>query len=435
MALTPRFNLDEGYPRGMTCAVCGATSLKVSHLKSYPDFVVCSQCGSGFVVEDGGDHVLYGNISEKYPHARELALRRWALPEDVAEAGREDRGVAGAVPIDLEPEPAGAEPVASAASAGVPIPSQPEPEPPTPWEVPLEAEPEPQVAAQASEAEPVPDQPLGRLSRLMASSPEPMAPLSFEPPPAKAIAPEVEIAPVAPKPSIERREVAPEKVAAPPAPSPEPVKPSVALPKPDRPDDPNEPPVGQRSRVVIKGEAIKFPSGACAHCMRSPAPRRLTILASTPYGQTMGQRRVSRFTLPLCNACYRRATARAADERAARVQAHLIAALIALGVLVASLALNIVNPDYGLAFVALILVILLAVGYALPAMVLLGRVRGYATPPDAAYVRTTVLIPEDIQGLETPFEWRNARYAERFFEANRERVLGVIVQVKDRAPI
>jgi hypothetical protein len=44
-----------------------------------------------------------------------------------------------------------------------------------------------------------------------------------------------------------------------------------------------------------------------------------------------------------------------------------------------------------------------------------------------------MLIPEDIQGLETPFEWRNARYAERFYQANQERVLGTIAQVKDRA--
>ena len=427
MALTPRFNLEESFPNGLACAVCGATSLKVSHLKSYPDFVVCSQCGSGFVVEDGGDHVLYGNIPESYPHARELALRRWALPEDVAEASREDRGAAAAVSIDLEPEPSGQpqQPVLPT-SAGVPIPSQPEPEPVIPWEVPLEQGPE--AAAQEPEPAAAGDQPLGRLSRLMSSSPEPMAPLAFEPAPVKEIVPEIEISrPTPPAPVIETHAPAPPQAA------PKVVEPKPKAAAPARPEDPSEPPVGQRSRVVIKGEAIQFPGGVCAHCLRSPAGRRLTVVASTPHGQGMGQRQTVRFNLPLCASCYRRATARGPEERAARVQAHLIAALIALGVLVASLALNIVNPDYGLAFVALILLILLTVGYALPAMVLLGRVRGFPVPPDAAYVRTTLLIPGDIQGLETPFEWRNARYAERFYQANQERVLGTIAQVKDRA--
>ncbi len=434
MALTPRFNLDEDFPKGLTCAVCGATSLQVSHLKAYPDFVVCSQCGSGFVVEDGGDHVLYGNISESYPHARELALRRWALPEDVAEASREDRGAAAAVPIDLEPEPSRQlEQPAVPTSAGVPIPSQPEPGPVIPWEVPLG--PGPRDVAEESEPEPAGEQPLGRLSRLMSASPEPMAPLAFEPAPVKEISPEVEISrPTPPAPVIEPRSKAPAQPAPKPA-APTPKAHTPPPPAPARPEDPNEPPVGQRSRVVIKGEAIKFPGGVCTHCLRSPAGRRLTVVAATPRGQGMGQRQTVRFNLPLCASCYRRATARGPEERAARVQAHLVAALIALGVLVASLALNIVNPDYGLAFVALILVILLTVGYALPAMVLLGRVRGHPVPPDAAYVRTTLLIPEDIQGLETPFEWRNGRYAERFYQANQERVLGTIALVKDRAAV
>ncbi len=180
MALTARFTLDENFPQGLTCAVCGATSLKVSHLKSYPDFVVCNRCGSGFVVEDGGEHVLYGNIPEEYPHARDLALRRWALPDDIAEASQEDRGAAAAVPIGLEPELSG-QPEAQppTASAGVLIPEQPEPEPAAPWEVPLELE----ALDVAEEAAPVAagEQPLGRFSRLMASSPDPMAPLAFEP--------------------------------------------------------------------------------------------------------------------------------------------------------------------------------------------------------------------------------------------------------------
>jgi hypothetical protein len=43
------------------------------------------------------------------------------------------------------------------------------------------------------------------------------------------------------------------------------------------------------------------------------------------------------------------------------------------------------------------------------------------------------LVPSDIQGLETAFEWRNQAYAERFYESNKDSTLGKMTPVKDRS--
>jgi hypothetical protein len=56
----------------------------------------------------------------------------------------------------------------------------------------------------------------------------------------------------------------------------------------------------------------------------------------------------------------------------------------------------------------------------------------YAPPPDADFVRTTLMIPETAQGLETAFEWRNGDYARTFADANRELLLGSVARIKDR---
>jgi hypothetical protein len=187
--------------------------------------------------------------------------------------------------------------------------------------------------------------------------------------------------------------------------------------------------------VSVRGEPIVFPTQACAHCTHAPAPNRLTIVGSAVEGQGVGQRRVVRYSVPLCRACYRRATARTPEANEARLNAHLVSALIALGLLVAALAIGLIDSStVGVAAAAVVVLILGVIGYALPAALLLGRVARMPPPQDARYVRTTLLIPEDSQGLETAFEWRNARYAEQFHEANQARSLSGVVAVKDRAP-
>jgi hypothetical protein len=101
--------------------------------------------------------------------------------------------------------------------------------------------------------------------------------------------------------------------------------------------------------------------------------------------------------------------------------------------MVAALALGLKPLEEGPLGI-LILVILAVLGYSLPVIVLLNRIRPFPVSEDAAYVRSTLLIPSEVQGLETAFEWRNETYAERFHQANHEITVGQIVKVKDRSP-
>lgn len=452
MASTPQQSLPDGFASGLACAICGAPGLRVAHLKSFPDYVVCGNCKASFVAEADGERVLYGNIPEAYPAARAAALRKWmALAEVEAVAGSErpespsPPGPA-VVSVPSEPVVERQASLRAGVSAGVPIPTQPEIEQPPIRGVRLELDDEfeqveePAIEDEEEAGEPAsaePEAPLGRLSRLMAGSrePEPLtdwAPLHVpDRVPSEAPAPPVVLPPVvAPVAPIPAAQAAAPKPAAP-APS--------KLAKPAAPSKPvappaTDPPPGQRYRVVVSGEQVTFPLQACAHCMRSPTPNRLAILGSGPQGQGMGQRKISRHIVPLCRSCYRRATSRTPEEKNARLNAHLVSALVALGLLVAALAVGLIDPAGDLGAAAVMLLILLVIGYAVPAVILLSRSGRFLPTDDARYVRTTLLIPDASQGLETAFEWRNQRYAEQFYQANHQRALGGVVAIKDRTP-
>jgi len=194
----------------------------------------------------------------------------------------------------------------------------------------------------------------------------------------------------------------------------------------------NDPPPGIRHRVVIRGEKVLFPKKACAHCQATPVRGRLTIIGDLPQGQKIGQRKKATFNLPLCAECHDRAQNVTAEEKAERLQANLLAMLVAMVLLVAALAWGVdlqENPLPGV----IILTILAIIGYSVPAFILLGRIRPSPPTPNAAYIRSTLLIPDDAQGLESAFEFRNKDYAQQFFEANEFVTLGKPVQVKDRA--
>jgi hypothetical protein len=219
------------------------------------------------------------------------------------------------------------------------------------------------------------------------------------------------------------------------APEPEPELP--AAPILDLDDDiyvppPTDPPPGQRHRVMIRGERVIFPAGECAHCGRTPARGKLAVAGTLPRGQAVGQRKPTRFEVPLCGDCHKRAASKSEDARAAQLQAHLISAIVGMVLVVGALALDLINPR-DLSIVDLFLgLILLIVGYGGPAFFLLNRVGSYLPPVDARYVRTTLLVPSETQGLETAFEWRNSEYAQRFHGANSANALGNITGVKDR---
>jgi hypothetical protein len=147
----------------------------------------------------------------------------------------------------------------------------------------------------------------------------------------------------------------------------------------------------------------------------------------------MGQRAEATFRLPLCDSCRKRAAARSDEEKTARLQAHLIAALIGVVLVVGALAVRLVSFRESPVVDAITLGILLVLGYAPTLLILLNRASRHSPPPDAAYVRSTLLIPTDVQGVETAFEWRSEGYAKRFHQANWQNIVGDVTPVKDRA--
>jgi hypothetical protein len=222
-----------------------------------------------------------------------------------------------------------------------------------------------------------------------------------------------------------------------PEPEPEPVEPEILPDVGEDIEEPYVPPAsdpypGQRYRVVIRGERVVFPSGDCAHCGRTPTKGKLAVAGTLPRGQAVGQRKPTRFEVPLCASCHARAAAKSEEAKAAQLQAHLISAIAGMILVVGALALNLINPrDLGIVDLFLGL-ILLIVGYGGPAFFLLNRVGNFLPPVDARYVRRTLLVPSETQGLETAFEWRNKEYAQRFLEANQANTLGNVTSVKDR---
>lgn len=482
MSPAPRVSLPENFVRGQPCAICGADGLQVMHVQGLPDFVQCAACRSAFVADAESSLVLYGSIPDAYPNARSRALRQWTTLASAEAAAARDRPHASpeskrglGVPLHAQ---ADLSPAEMPLTSGVPLPDEPEPPARISEPVALSSEPSPPLQRRAwyeqedvEEPEETADWPLPAAdfgpvaedslrSLLRAGGPMDdlyqLSPLALDEEPLDEAEEEVEatgLQDVPPLMAARLAQAAAQSGSAPPSPPRTPESQAVSAPPPpawSRPSPPpaaepettplpreapvvlNEPIAGERYRTVMRGEQVVIPLGACAHCGASPARQRLSVIGSRPDGQTVGKRKRTAYHLPLCRNCYRRATARTEAEKAARLQAHLVSALFSLILLVIALALRVINPASGVEIAGFLIVIVLILGYALPAMILLGRMTRYAPPPDADFVRTTLMIPETAQGLETAFEWRNGDYARAFADANRESLLGSVARIKDR---
>jgi hypothetical protein len=474
----PRTTIDDALVQGRSCSICGEASLSVVRHAGLPDHVLCGRCGSAFVMEDSGDRVMYGRIAADFARARRFALRQWAFTEAVERWAASERegtrptGASHAQPASAAGRAVPAAPLPEASLAGtVPLPRDlepartPEPEPsyppaPVPESSPVEpvsgseiliAQPPGSGAVRISgegEAFPPPSRPVP-LSADEAEVPSwiPTAPQQEPEPPYP-----LEVEPRTPRPSQPVPQVTPmtategEEALLPPAlplSAPEVTAPAGPLPTREQPAGetgvpaapprpPGEPPPGMRYRVVTSGEKVAFPWAVCAHCLRTPAPKRMPVVASLPKKQAMTQRRAVTFTVPLCADCAKRAHSRSEGEKSERLQAQLMSILSALILLLITLLTGLADfrarplPSLFVAITAL------ALGYAVPATLLLKRARRFPAPPETTYVRTTLLIPSETQGLEVAFEWRNQGYAELFHHANRRRALGAVIAVKDR---
>jgi hypothetical protein len=140
-----RSTLTDDLTQDRACSICGQKTLQVVHLDAYPDYVNCTNCGSAFVVEDGGERVMYGKIPAQYPETRHFALQQWVWPEAIdRKAGRERPS---GPPSSITPPPPPPEEPAPPA----------EPESPPTAEVPIDEG----VQALRSELEAADDAPLG----------------------------------------------------------------------------------------------------------------------------------------------------------------------------------------------------------------------------------------------------------------------------------
>ncbi|MEE8121890.1 MAG: hypothetical protein V3T55_10195, partial [Anaerolineales bacterium] len=347
-------------------------------------------------------------IKQETPEAEEIPLPDWAQPEESSvDPVLEGNAQEIEPPIDnlFSPEDPEQDFLANLRqSAGVPLESEPIPELHT-SEVPLESQPlfPPQTDADAVESAGEPESFASRIESLGQIPPTDLEPIEKTP---------------------SKREV-----------------PSQVLDAADAEVVPEEevvrldtdPPPGHRHRVVIRGEKAVFPGGDCAHCGRTPVKGHLAVVGSLPDGQNITQRKPATFKIPLCAECRKRAGQLSEEAKEARLQAHLLSGIGGMLLVVGALALGIIKPADLRVYDILILAILLIVGYTGPALFLLGRVGKYPAAASAAYIRSTLLIPRETQGLETAFEWRNGEYAESFFEANEALTLGKLSRIKDRA--
>jgi hypothetical protein len=482
MSPAPRVSLPDDFVHGRSCAVCGADGLRVMHAPGVPDFVHCTACRSAFVADTDSPLVMYGSIPEAYPHARAQALRRWATLDAVEAAAEDDRPrpappAASRLVVPLAPD-ADLSPSEIPLSAGVPIPEEPElpsrfaepvalsgeappPAPKRAWYEPEEAAEEEQEEAESWPLPSVDSSPSAEdtLRSLLRGGPMDdlyqLSPLAMEDEPAEEAEAESDDTGLEGVPPLMAARLAqaaakpdtappsrPRPSAPPPSAAPEPPawsRPVFATPEPapapatpGAPDALNEPPPGVRYRTVLRGERVIFPHESCAHCGATPARQRLSVIASLPDGQAVGMRKRVAYHLPLCRSCYRRAAARSEEESSARMQAHLVSALFALVLLVIALGVRVINLSAGAAVAGFLILIVLILGYTLPALILLGRMSRYPPPPDSAFVRSTLFVPEEAQGSESAFEWRNGDYARAFADANRESLIGSVARIKDR---
>lgn len=435
MPTIPRITIDDATLEEPACAICGEEALRIAHVDKLPDFISCGNCGSVFVMEEGGDRVMYGKIPPEYPKTSALALRQWLMKEVVEAQATAERP---------RPSPARAE-----QAAGLPFEPRAKASGP-PWasDEPPSGEPisgldqEERWAGDQREDR---EEPASRFQALLRSYEQaPPAPGGADEAGSRAegatpgspwadLAEEFEI----PEPDALRPTTAPPVVRRPAAGTAE-AEPLAAKPIPqDMPAPPKEqavgagaePPPGSRYQVRIKGYRVRVPKSSCAHCLRIPASRTLSVLAPAPPGS---QRRVVRLNAPLCYECFHRANARSAEESAARLQAHLISALVAMLLVVLALGVRLVNLQESPGIGLLVLLILGVVGYGVPAFFLLGRSSRFPPPADALYVRSTLIVLPEAEPAGLTFSWRNPGFADLFFETNNKAAAGLVVQVADQ---
>ncbi len=397
-------SLPEEGESPISAGILGGIGLELADEQALPEIADVQSEESFREPDDPWDE----SIKQDVPEADEIPLPDWAQPaDDSVEPSLERFAQEIETPLDNLPSPEEPEQDFLAnlrQSAGVPLESEPIPDLPI-SEVPLKSQPifPPLADAEVVESAVEPESFASRIESLSQTPPTDLEPIERTPSEPEAPSPELDVA-IA---SVVVEE-------------------EIALLDTD-------PPRGHRFRVVLRGEKAIFPGSDCAHCGRTPVKGHLAVVGSLPDGQNITQRKATTFKIPLCGECRKRAGQLSDEAKEARLQAHLLSAIGGMLLVVGALAVGIIKPADLQFFDILVLAILFIVGYTLPALFLLGRVGKHPPPASALYVRSTLLVPKETQGLETAFEWRNSEYAEQFFAANETHTLGKLSKIKDRA--
>jgi len=366
----PLSTLDDGYAAGRACAVCGESTLSVIHVENLPDYVLCMNCDSAFILNQAADWAMYGSISHDYPATGQMVLKRWTTLEAVETMANSER----------ISEQDGSEPQVEASGFGseTTLPVEPESTPGAGAKLGSETTPPFGLGSNgAGVAEaglaPTPPFGIGELDEFVAES----ANSDSDP------------APVLAEPLEETADV-------------------------------SEPEPGHRYVVSLAQKTASLPSERCAHCLRRPAPRKL--LFALGGDQDLG------YQVPLCESCPERASVRSEEQKTSKAVAHLSSILVAGVLIVGALAAGLVNPQQ-IGMIDLLLIGALGLlGYGVTAFLLLRRTSKYPPSEDAQFVRSTLRL-WDHESLE--FGWRNRGYAELFSRSNEETLLGDLVRVSD----
>lgn len=369
----PLKTLDDGYAAGRACAVCGESTLSVIHVENLPDYVLCMNCDSAFILNQAADWAMYGSISNDYPATGQMVLKRWTTLEAVETMANSER----------ISEQDGGEPEVEASGLAE---LGPETFPP------VKPESTPGAGAKlGSETTP----PFG-----MGGNGAGLAEAGLAPTPPFGIGELDEFVADSANGGSSQTTDSSERL--------------------EETADVSEPEPGHRYVVSLAQKAASLPSERCAHCLRRPAPRKLLFALGT--NQDLG------YQVPLCESCHERASVRSEEQKTSKVVAHLSSILVAGVLIVGALAAGLVNLQQ-IGMIDLLLIGTLGLlGYGVTAFLLLRRTSLLPPTEDAQFVRSTLRL-RDHEGLD--FGWRNRGYAELFSSANEETRLGDLVRVSD----
>jgi hypothetical protein len=198
----------------------------------------------------------------------------------------------------------------------------------------------------------------------------------------------------------------------------------------DRVEEAPSTPQEKYFRVRLEGESVYFPMKSCLHCMKTPADHKTSVIGSLPTGGTMGRRRRAVFSVPICTECRQKYSAKSEAQKNARLQAHLTALIVGLGLVVAAVGLDVIDMSRNAAVGLLLAGIIAGVGYLLTAGFLLPRTQRIPPLPETHLVQSTLKVrAPDEPAAESYFDFRNKEYAKIFRDANSKAALSDVEEV------